>query len=192
MKTVSVLEASVKALEANNGVAGGASIGSGRYESKTEESTGGANGSKRGAQECNYEVFKDFLSHTVGLPNYLEKFESVDCADIRMIEHFDSEFLKDTLNITNPIHIKLLSKYFKQFNDASAIFKKHLIESKKPNLKHYILQFEAKGVITWSLLSKCCTDKNSLKTMFEIENVEHLEALFGLITKYRNGKLELK
>ena len=154
-------------------------------ESKSKESS-------VGAHESSHEMFSNFLEFTVGLPQYMKKFEKVDCADIRMVEHFDDEFFKDTLGIKNPIHLKLFKKYIQQFNNEANNFKKTLIKSDKPKLKHYVLKFEKQGVITWSILSEKCKTKNDLKNVFEIENEEHLNALYKLIVNYRNGEMDIK
>merc|ERR1712190_624528 len=134
-----------------------------------------------------HDLFENFLLSTIGMPHYLERFKSAGANDIRMVEHFDVPFLKETIGVSNKLEGKLLVKFIGKFNEETMQFREWL---KKQNvMRAYVNTFESKGIITWGILSDYCETIEAVQDAFRIKNKAHAHFLYTQLERYRNGEL---
>jgi len=134
-----------------------------------------------------HDLFENFLLNTIGMPHYLERFKTAGANDIRMVEHFDVPFLKETIGVQNKLEGKLLVKFIGKFNEETMQFREWL---KKQNvMRAYVNTFESKGIITWSILSDYCETIEAVQDAFRIKNKAHAHFLYTQLERYRNGEL---
>merc|ERR1712087_926851 len=134
-----------------------------------------------------HDLFENFLLNTIGMPHYLERFKSAGANDIRMVEHFDVPFLKESIGVSNKLEGKLLVKFIGKFNEETMQFREWL---KKQNvMRAYVNTFESKGIITWSILSDFCETIEVVQDAFRIKNKAHAHFLYTQLERYRNGEL---
>merc|ERR1712083_1091888 len=123
-----------------------------------------------------HDLFENFLLSTIGMPHYLERFKSAGANDIRMVEHFDVPFLKETIGAMNKLEGKLLVKFIGKFNEETMQFREWL---KKQNvMRAYVNTFESKGIITWAILSDFCETIEAVQEAFRIKNKAHAHFLY--------------
>merc|ERR1712176_877014 len=134
-----------------------------------------------------HDLFENFLLSTIGMPHYLERFKTAGANDIRMVEHFDVPFLKETIGVSNKLEGKLLVKFIGKFNEETMQFREWL---KKQNvMRAYVNTFESKGIITWGILSDYCETIEAVQDAFRIKNKAHAHFLYTQLERYRNGEL---
>merc|ERR1712087_765667 len=134
-----------------------------------------------------HDLFENFLLSTIGMPHYLERFKTAGANDIRMEEHFDVPFLKETIGVQNKLEGKLLVKFIGKFNEETMQFREWL---KKQNvMRAYVNTFESKGIITWGILSDFCETIEAVQEAFRIKNKAHAHFLYTQLERYRNGEL---
>jgi len=134
-----------------------------------------------------HDLFENFLLSTIGMPHYLERFKTAGANDIRMVEHFDVPFLKETIGVQNKLEGKLLVKFIGKFNEETMQFREWL---KKQNvMRAYVNTFESKGIITWGILSDFCETIEAVQDAFRIKNKAHAHFLYTQLERYRNGEL---
>merc|ERR1712087_878012 len=134
-----------------------------------------------------HDLFENFLLNIIGMPHYLERFKSAGANDIRMVEHFDVPFLKESIGVSNKLEGKLLVKFIGKFNEETMQFREWL---KKQNvMRAYVNVFESKGIITWSILSDFCETIEVVQDAFRIKNKAHAHFLYSQLERYRNGEL---
>jgi len=134
-----------------------------------------------------HDLFENFLLSTIGMPHYLERFKTAGANDIRMVEHFDVPFLKETIGVQNKLEGKLLVKFIGKFNEETMQFREWL---KKQNvMRAYVNTFESKGIITWGILSDFCETIEAVQEAFRIKNKAHAHFLYTQLERYRNGEL---
>merc|ERR1719150_478683 len=134
-----------------------------------------------------HDLFENFLLSTIGMPHYLERFKSAGANDIRMVEHFDVPFLKESIGVSNKLEGKLLVKFIGKFNEETMQFREWL---KKQNvMRAYVNVFESKGIITWGILSDYCENIEAVHDAFRIKNKAHAHFLYSQLERYRNGEL---
>eukprot|EP01083_Nonionella_stella_P010027 28660_1 len=134
-----------------------------------------------------HDLFENFLLNTIGMPHYLERFKTAGANDIRMVEHFDVPFLKETIGVQNKLEGKLLVKFIGKFNEETMQFREWL---KKQNvMRAYVNTFESKGIITWGILSDYCETIEAVQEAFRIKNKAHAHFLYTQLERYRNGEL---
>merc|ERR1712176_1532125 len=134
-----------------------------------------------------HDLFENFLLSTIGMPHYLERFKTAGANDIRMVEHFDVPFLKETIGVMNKLEGKLLVKFIGKFNEETMQFREWL---KKQNvMRAYVNTFESKGIITWGILSDYCETIEAVQDAFRIKNKAHAHFLYTQLERYRNGEL---
>eukprot|EP00486_Rosalina_sp_Unknown_P000471 CAMPEP_0201565150 /NCGR_PEP_ID=MMETSP0190_2-20130828/4029_1 /ASSEMBLY_ACC=CAM_ASM_000263 /TAXON_ID=37353 /ORGANISM="Rosalina sp." /LENGTH=422 /DNA_ID=CAMNT_0047982279 /DNA_START=325 /DNA_END=1593 /DNA_ORIENTATION=- len=134
-----------------------------------------------------HDLFENFLLATIGMPHYLERFKTAGANDIRMVEHFDVPFLKETIGVQNKLEGKLLVKFIGKFNEETMQFREWL---KKQNvMRAYVNTFESKGIITWGILSDYCETIEAVQDAFRIKNKAHAHFLYTQLERYRNGEL---
>ena len=136
-----------------------------------------------------HDLFENFLLATIGMPHYLERFKTAGANDIRMVEHFDVPFLKETIGVQNKLEGKLLVKFIGKFNEETMQFREWL---KKQNvMRAYVNTFESKGIITWGILSDYCETIEAVQEAFRIKNKAHAHFLYTQLERYRNGELSI-
>eukprot|EP00485_Elphidium_margaritaceum_P018377 CAMPEP_0202730940 /NCGR_PEP_ID=MMETSP1385-20130828/186890_1 /ASSEMBLY_ACC=CAM_ASM_000861 /TAXON_ID=933848 /ORGANISM="Elphidium margaritaceum" /LENGTH=513 /DNA_ID=CAMNT_0049397221 /DNA_START=1538 /DNA_END=3079 /DNA_ORIENTATION=- len=134
-----------------------------------------------------HDLFENFLLSTIGMPHYLQRFKAAGANDIRMVEHFDVPFLKETIGVQNKLEGKLLVKFIGKFNEETMQFREWL---KQQNvMRAYVNTFESKGIITWGILSDYCENVEAVQDAFRIKNKAHAHFLFTQLERYRNGEL---
>eukprot|EP01084_Bolivina_argentea_P047191 86950_1 len=132
-----------------------------------------------------HDLFENFLLNTIHMPHYLERFKSAGANDIRMVEHFDVPFLKETIGVQNKLEGKLLVKFIGKFNEETLQFRGWL--AKQNVMRAYVNIFESKGIITWDILSNYCETIEAVQEAFRIKNKAHAHFLFTQLERYRNG-----
>jgi len=134
-----------------------------------------------------HDLFENFLLSTIGMPHYLERFKTAGANDIRMVEHFDVPFLKETIGVSNKLEGKLLVKFIGKFNEETQLFREWL--NRQNVMRAYVNTFESKGIITWGILSDYCETIEAVQDAFRIKNKAHAHFLYTQLERYRNGEL---
>jgi len=134
-----------------------------------------------------HDLFENFLLSTIGMPHYLARFKTAGANDIRMVEHFDVPFLKETIGVSNKLEGKLLVKFIGKFNEETQLFREWL--NRQNVMRAYVNTFESKGIITWGILSDYCETIEAVQDAFRIKNKAHAHFLYTQLERYRNGEL---
>merc|ERR1712176_1282065 len=171
-----------------------------------ERSSGGSNGDEMPARtrsshehrpsserkhkdsiECNPVSmrFKTFIEDRIQMPYLYELFSKQHYDDIRMIEYFDEDMLKNEIGIKNVIHRKL---FLQQCNDLKYEinqFRKWLVD--RLQLRRYLTVFEANGLITMSHVSKAINAPSDFELKLKIVNRNHQQILWQELRSYESA-----
>merc|ERR1712228_441346 len=94
---------------------------------------------------CNVK-FERWLCDTVKLGQYLSAFRKSECNDIRMIEFFEEDAIKNEIGISKLFHRKLIMKKAKEFKMAQNAFSKMLAENAE--MQMFKEPLESQGIVT--------------------------------------------
>ena len=108
------------------------------------------------------------------MEKYLDKFRENDCCDMESIQHFDDEFLRETIGMNNPILIRKCAAMREEMED----FKKEYAINKI--LYGRLVQY---GIVTAAILCDQVKTKKDLKLKFKIENDKQCQFLWALVLK---------
>ncbi len=86
------------------------------------------------------------------MPYLYELFSAQNYDDIRMIEYFDEDMLKNEIGIKHLIHHKLFLQQCNYFKYEIEQFRKWLVD--RLQLRRYLPMFEANGLITTNQIAK--------------------------------------
>ena len=137
--------------------------------------------------ECNpvSQRFKIFIDERVQMPYLYELFSKQHYDDIRMIEYFDEDMLKNEIGIKNLIHRKL---FLQQCNDLKyeiEQFRKWLVD--RLQLRRYLPVFEANGLITMTHIANEINSQSDFELKLKIVNRTHQQVLWQELQTYESA-----
>eukprot|EP01083_Nonionella_stella_P004770 13907_1 len=121
-----------------------------------------------GVEEKCKVSFKRWLHEIVNLGRYFELFEKNQSDDIRYIEFFDEDTIKNEIGIKHVIHSKFIMKKINEFKKKQMAF--NVVLETHPDMRSYKTQFEVNGILTMEQL------KNQIKTKKDLANVLQMKS----------------
>ena len=137
--------------------------------------------------ECNPVSmrFKEFIDERVQMPYLYELFSAQHYDDIRMIEYFDEDMLKNEIGIKNLIHRKLFLQQCTDLKYEIEQFRKWLVD--RLQLRRYLPVFEANGLITMSHITKEINSQSDFELKLKIVNRNHQQVLWQELQTYESA-----
>merc|ERR1712087_338904 len=112
-------------------------------------------------------------------------FASKHYDDIRMIEYFDDEMLKEEIGIRNLIHRKLLLQQCADLKYEMAQFKEWLVQ--RVQLRRYLPVFESAGLITMADITHQINASSDWALKLKIVNRSHQQTLWRELCAYEGA-----
>eukprot|EP01083_Nonionella_stella_P175625 612132_1 len=129
--------------------------------------------------------FKEWLSKVVKLRQYLPNFEENECDDIRLIEFFEEEVLKNEIGINKTFHRKLLMKEANEFKRDQAIFSEVLVNNKELERNKQI--FQANGILTLRDFRNDIETPRQLGEMLQIMDEKKVRSFWITLQQTEDG-----
>lgn len=136
-----------------------------------------------------YIMFRNFLYGRIGLPQYLNEFQSARLGDICKIIDLNDQSLKLKVGISNDLHRKLILKVINEFKLEILQFKSWIssYDEQECNLKQYLKPFAKYGIITWHLLAQHISNKKDFKTKLFVESDIAIDCFYQHLQQFLNG-----
>ena len=138
-----------------------------------------------------YILFRNFLFGRIGLPQYLNEFQSSKFGNICKMIDLNDESLKLKVGISNELHRKLILKVINEFKLEILQFKSWICSyhEKECNLKQYIKPFAKYGIITWHLLAQHITNKKDFKNKLFVQSDVAIDCFYQHLQEFLNGQI---
>eukprot|EP01084_Bolivina_argentea_P146080 255880_1 len=120
--------------------------------------------------------FNHWLCDIVQLKQYLCLFQENECNDIRMVQDFDDDILKNEIGIAKTLHRKLILRKSKEFSESHIAFQM-LLESDN-ELKQYKQQFEINGILTLKDFKNDIKSTQQLSQILNIKNKNKINVIW--------------
>lgn len=119
------------------------------------------------------------------MPYLFDLFASQHYDDIRMIEYFDDEMLRNEIGIKNLIHRKLFLQQCADFKFEIKQFKEWLTQ--RVQLRRYLPTFESAGLITMTDITAAILSQSDFALKLKIVNRNHQAILWQELQSYESA-----
>eukprot|EP01083_Nonionella_stella_P049495 131873_1 len=124
--------------------------------------------------------FKRWLHDVVNLGRYLELFEKNQSDDIRYVEFFDEDTIKNDIGIKHAIHCKFIMKKINEFKKEQMKFNSML--ERNDEIRSYKTQFEVNGILTVEQLKREIKAKKDLAKALQMKpNDDNVDVVWSIL-----------